>query len=80
MLEKTKYGFHLENNMIIDANDDHLIWTKGNKTYKSDYDDLIAAYENIEKIKHIIWTHRFTDEECLGHIIETIGLKVKGKR
>lgn len=47
--------------MIIDANDDHLIWTKGNKIYKSDYDDLIAAYENIEKIKQIIWTHRFTD-------------------
>lgn len=66
--------------MVIDVNDDHLVWEKNNVTYKADYDDLITAYENIEKIKQIIWTHRFTDEECLEHIIKTVGLKIKEER
>ena len=66
--------------MIIDIEDDRLIWTKNNETHKADYEDLIAAYENIEKIRQIIWTHSFTDDECLEHIIEIIGLKVNGKR
>lgn len=66
--------------MIIDVNDNCLVWTKNNKTHKADYDDLIIAYENIDKIKRIIWTHSFTDEECLENIIEIIGLKVKEER
>lgn len=41
--------------MIVEVEDFGISWEKSDKTkHKADFDDLIRAYEKLEKIEHII--------------------------
>jgi len=57
--------------MIVEVDDFGIEWQKSDKVvHKADFDNLIKAYEKLEKIEQVLNTRT---RNSVGEIINTIG-------